>query len=97
MKTLVLILSKIRKGDNSKSLLAVKEEIIRYVGLRMIDSENELADDVPAIVLNQTISREDKEFISTCAKDEEAFVFIEGAEEQFDGCSPKYLDCVIAE
>lgn len=91
MKTAILIVSKIKKGDNSKRVIDLKNEIVKYVGTRMLDSG--VDEDIPGLMINQTIAADEKEKLSEMCTDDEYLVFIESTDEAAKSTSPGYIDC----
>ena len=96
MKTLLLIISKIQKGDSYLRLTSLKKEIIKYVGTRMLDGDMD-EEDIPGILLNQTISKDEKTHIAALCTSEDNIVFIEGTEESFKSTCDQYVDCALNE
>ena len=91
MKTAILIVSKIKKGDTSKKVIDLKNEIVKYVGTRMLDSD--VDEDIPGLMINQTLSSDEKEKLSEMCTDDEYLVFIESTDESAKVTSPGYIDC----
>ena len=91
MKTAILIVSKIKKGDNSKKVIDLKNEIVKYVGTRMLDSG--VDEDIPGLMINQTLATDEKKKLSEMCTDDEHLVFIESTDEAANDTSPGYIDC----
>jgi hypothetical protein len=94
MKTLLLIVSKIQKGDSYVRLTSLKKEIIKYVGTRMLDDDMD-GEDAPAILLNYTLNKEEKEHIAKLCTSDDHIVFIEGTEDSFKEACDQYIDCML--
>lgn len=78
MAQLILIIPVMSK---KVSVAAIKTQIVSYVGTRLID-END--NDVPGLLLKQSLSKADKEHISGFIKENGAIVFIDIDEELAD-------------
>lgn len=90
MKTAIFIVSKIKKGDTSKKVVDLKNEIVKYVGTRMLDSDDET---IPGLMINQTLAANEKKKLSEMCTDDEYLIFIESTDEAADSTSPGYIDC----
>lgn len=95
MKTAILIVSMIKKGDNSKKVIDLRNEIVKYVGTRMLDGD--VDENIPGIMINQTLSSNEKEKLSEMCTDDEYLVFIESTDEAANATSPGYIDCELKE
>lgn len=62
------------------SIAVIKAQIVSYVGTRLIDTND---NNVPGLLLKQSLSKTDKEHISEFIKENGAIVFID-VDENFD-------------
>ena len=92
MKTAILIVSKIKKGDISKKVIDLKNEIVKYVGTRMLDGD--VDEDAPGLMINQTLATNEKKKLSEMCTADEYLVFIESTDEAEDS---GYIDCELKE
>ena len=77
MKQLILIIPAMSK---KVSVAVIKTQIVSYVGTRLIDTND---NNVPGLLLKQSLSKTDKEHISEFIKENGAIVFID-VDENFD-------------
>jgi hypothetical protein len=77
MKQLILIIPAMSK---KVSVAVIKTQIVSYVGTRLIDTND---NNVPGLLLKQSLSKADKEHISEFIKENGAIVFID-VDENFD-------------
>lgn len=70
MKTVVVIVSPVSKAGEIED---IKDKIIKYLGSRMVE---QIPDDVPGLILNQTLDIMDKTAVSdiVCNSDDRSVV-----------------------
>ena len=93
MKTLILILQHPVKKKQI-NVVAVKKQIVEYVGTRMLDKEMSVEEDCPGVALNGVLSTKDKETLAEMLH-KAALVFVEAPEEQIESAPQGYLDCIL--
>ena len=93
MKTLILILQHPVKKKQI-NIVAVKKQIVEYVGTRMLDKEMSGEEDCPGVALNGVLPTKDKEALVEMLH-KAALIFIESSEDQIENAPEGYLDCVI--
>jgi len=84
MTQLILIIPAMSK---KVSVAAIKTQIVSYVGTRLIDNND---NNVPGLVLKQSLSKADKEHISEFIKENGAIMFID-IDEELTGFGENYI------
>lgn len=92
MKTLILILQHPVKKKQI-NIVAVKKQIVEYVGTRMLDKMSG-EEDCPGVALNEVLPTKDKKALVEMIH-KAALIFIESSEDQIENAPEGYLDCVI--
>jgi len=99
MKTIVFILVSLDPKVGKVNVPALKKEIVKYVGTRMLAEDLDDTEYCPGIMLNDVLSDDDKKALATLMGEDgpmkAGLVFIELTDEEYETIEKvDYFNCI---